>query len=123
MRTDAPSPSSGETDPAGRQKLLQALGLCRKAGKLIFGTDVVCAALAEPKKPFAVFSAAGNAANTEKRLADKCRYYGVRLFSLPFPGEELAAAIGKTGRCAAVAVTDEQLCRLAVGAYEKISTI
>lgn len=129
MRTDRdPAGNAPGTADAGRtpsaelsakEKLLRAVGLCRKAGRLIAGTDAVCDALAEKKKPFAVFCAEDNAENTAKRLSDKCRYYGVRLVILPAPGEALARAIGKTGRCAAVAVTDENLCRLVLGTYEK----
>ena len=124
MRTErdpAPIGANGKA-PAqteGSENLLRAVGLCRKAGRLIAGTDAVCDALAEKKKPFAVFCAEDNAENTAKRLSDKCRFYGVRLVVLPAPGEALARAIGKTGRCAAVAVTDENLCRLVLGTYEK----
>ena len=99
-------------NPDREEKLLRAIGLCRKAGKLLIGTDAVCEALAGRQKPFAVFAAADNAENTEKKLRDKCRFYRTELILLPVSGEDLAHAIGKKARCAAVAVTDENLCRL-----------
>lgn len=94
------------------EKTMRAVGLCRKAGKLLIGTDAVCAALAERIKPCAVFAAEDNSENTEKKLRDKCGFYRVELIRLPVSGEDLAHAIGKRARCAAVAVTDENLCRL-----------
>ena len=94
------------------EKILRAIGLCRKAGKLLIGTDAVCAALAGKQKPCAVFAAADNSENTGKKLRDKCGFYRVELISLPVSGERLAHAIGKQARCAAVAVTDANLCRL-----------
>ena len=99
-------------NPDREEKLLRAIGLCRKAGKLTIGTDAVCTALAERPKPYAVFAAADNSENTEKKLRDKCGFYRVELIYLPVSGERLAHAIGKNARCAAVAVTDENLCRL-----------
>ena len=101
-------------NPDAGEKTLRALGLCRKAGKLIVGTDAVCAALAGGQKPCAVCAAADNSENTGKKLRDKCGFYGVKLIWLPVSGERLAHAIGKNARCAAVAVTDENLCGLVV---------
>ncbi len=95
--------------------VLRALGLCRKAGKIIIGTEAVCKALREPKKPFAVFAANDNSENTEKRLRNQCGSHGVPLYRVPASGAELARALGKSAHTAAAAVTDENLCQLAVG--------
>ena len=94
------------------ERVLRAVGLCRKAQKLVIGTDAVCEAISGRQKPFAVFAASDNSENTDKKLRDKCGFYGVELIPLPATGERLAHAIGKGARCAAVAVTDENLCRL-----------
>ncbi len=99
-----------ETETNGA--LLGAIGLCRKAGRLILGTDAVCLALREKKKPFGVLAANDVSANTAKRLADKCNTYGVPLRQIGASGEELAAAVGKGAKTAAVAVTDAELWRL-----------
>ena len=93
-------------------KTLQALGLCARARRLIIGTPMILDAMRGREKPRLVLCAADNAPNTEKRLTDKCTYYGVRLAHLTCDGERLAAAIGKHRRVAAVAVSDEQMCRL-----------
>ena len=98
-----------------RSEFLGAIGLCRKAGKVIVGTDAVCEALRGKNKPCAVFAANDASENTAKRLRDKCGSYGVPLYVVPADGEELAHALGKSAKTAAVAVTDENLCRLAAG--------
>ena len=100
------------------QGVLGAIGLCRKAGKAVIGTDAVCEALRGKKKPCGVFTANDNSPNTDKRLRDKCKTYGVPLSVLPADGEELARAVGKGAKTAAVAVTDENLYRLTVGKLE-----
>jgi ribosomal protein L7Ae-like RNA K-turn-binding protein len=98
------------------EKTLRALGLCAKAGKLVIGTPLICEALkSNTKKPFLVLSSCDNGENTAKRLRDRCNYYGVPLVQLDADGETLSAAIGKNARVAAVAVTDENLCRLVKG--------
>lgn len=94
------------------KKTLRALGLCAKARALVCGTPMVCEALRGKKKPLLVLCASDNSENTDKRLSDKCTYYEVEKTVLEAGGEELAAAIGKKSRVAAVAVTDENLCRL-----------
>ena len=93
-------------------KLLQALGLCAKARALVFGTPMVCEALRQKEKPHLVIEASDNSQNTAKRIADKCIYYKVEHWQIDVDGDALARAVGKHARVAAVAVTDENLCRL-----------
>ena len=109
-----------ENDPmaGSNQKLLSALGLCRKAGKLICGTPLICDALRSAKKPYAVIMASDNSENTQKKLSDKCAFYGVELLTPDLDGDALSSAIGKSGRISAVAITDENFCRLLRGAME-----
>lgn len=104
---------------ATADRVLGALGLCAKARGLTFGTPMVCEALAGRKKPGLVVSANDNSDATGKRLADKCRFYGVRLVRLDVSGDALARAVGKSARLAAVAVNDENLCRLVLRAMEE----
>ena len=98
------------------EKLLHAIGLSAKAGALVVGTPMICEALKSAKntkkKVLLVLSAADNSDNTAKRLRDRCTFYGVALHILQTDGERLGRAIGKGGHVAAVAVTDENLCRL-----------
>ena len=106
-------------DERGAGRTLQALGLCAKAGRLICGTALICEALRGRHKPLLVLEAADNSENTAKRLRDRCDFYGVPLVRLEASGERLAGAVGRTGRVAAAAVTDEQLCRLVRGPLEQ----
>ena len=107
------------------QALLRALGFCAKARALVYGTPMVCEALKGNKKPHLVVSALDNAPNTQKRIADRCAFYGVSLVSAHTTGADLAHALGKEGHLAVVAITDEQLCRLVrskLSALEKNET-
>ena len=96
---------------ANREALL-ALSLCAKARKLIYGVPMVCEALKKQKTVVAVFSAADNSPNSAKRLSDRCTYYGVPLYTLNVDGDTLSGAVGKSGRLAALAVTDQNLWQL-----------
>lgn len=113
----APEAVKNEGEPMAKQTLA-ALGICAKAGRLITGTPLICEALKGRQKPLVVLAASDNSQNTEKRLADKCAFYNIKLLRLSADGEALAHAVGKSGRVAAVAVTDVQLCRLVCGKFE-----
>lgn len=99
-------------------RTLSALGLCSKAGKLVYGANMVCEALALKRKPFLVIEASDTSDNTSKRLTDKCNYYNVKKTKLNVSGEVIAHAIGKTGIIGAVAVTDAGLVSLIEKAIE-----
>ncbi len=94
------------------ERALSYIGIAKKAGKLISGAPAVTDALRRGGKN-AVFAAAGISQATEKRLCDKCSFYGARLIRLSCDGGELAKRIGKTGFVAAVMITDEGLSRAA----------
>ena len=96
-------------------RLLSSLGLAARAGAVIIGVPLICAAMKKgtDKAPKTVFEASDSSDNTHKRLCDRCAFYGVKRVRLGCDGMALAAALGKTSTVAAVAVTDENLCRLA----------
>ena len=94
------------------REVLFALSLCAKARKLIYGVPMVCEALKKQKTVMAVISAADNSPNSAKRLSDRCTYYGVPLYTLNIDGDTLSTAVGKSGRLAALAVTDQNLWQL-----------
>ena len=98
------------------QKVLSSLGLCRKAGKGIAGTEQVCEALREENKLLLVFCPDDLSENTRKKLTDKCAFYGVRLCELPTGGDTLAHAVGNSGFCAAFGVTDANFAKLLASA-------
>ena len=85
----------------------------------ILGVPMIVEAIKSGKRVYAVIAPFDNAKNSSKRLHDKCTYYGVPLYTVPFDGEELAHAVGKSARLAAIAVTDEQLSRLVTAKLSK----
>lgn len=92
---------------------LTNLGLCARAGRLIFGADLICEELrAGKKKPVLVLVAGDCAANNRKRLLDRCAYYETDCLILEVGGADLAHAVGKRAKLAAVGVTDVQMLRL-----------
>jgi len=58
------------------QKISSNLGLAKKAGRTVLGTDQICDALKNKRKSVAaVFMASGVSENTKKRLSDRCAFY------------------------------------------------
>ena len=93
------------------ERFLTFLGLCRRAGKTVHGTPLVCEALSKRKPPCLVLLSESASVGTAKKITDKCKYYRVPLLVIPASTERLARAVGKSGALAAVAVTDEGFAR------------
>ena len=93
------------------KKLLSALGLCVRAGRVIFGVPQICDAMRRGGKnsPAVVIEAADTSENTHKRITDKCTYYNIKHIKITVSGGELAEALGKSASLAAVAVTDKAM--------------
>ena len=96
-------------------RLLSSLGLATKAGASVIGVPLICEALKRKgeKAVKLVFEASDSSDNTHKRITDRCAYYNVRHIRLGVDAASLAAAVGKSSPVAAIAVTDENICRLA----------
>lgn len=103
-----------ERGEADVRKLLSGLGLCAKAGRLIYGTPMICDALRKGGKnaPVLVLESSDTSEGTHKKIIDKCNYYKTKHVRLGCTGGELAAAVGKTSSLAAVALTDKNFCEL-----------
>ena len=86
-------------------KFLFMLGLCRRAGKLITGTDLVTKSLPS-KKAYLVIYTSDASKNTEKKVTDKCSYYGVECVKSSFSSLEISSAIGKNGAICTLGITD-----------------
>ena len=71
------------------------LGLCTRAGQLIFGQDA-CVDAVRAQRAAVVLLDESCSANTRKRLEDACRTHGIPLYSLA--AELIAGAVGKDGR-------------------------
>ncbi len=86
-------------------KALSYFGLCKKAGKLVCGTELTTEAIRAGKVK-AAFTASDASANTKKRISDGCAYRSIPYASLPFTCEQLGGAAGKSGGIASVGVID-----------------
>ena len=93
-------------------RILTSLGLCAKAGKLIFGVPMIVEAMQKGKKIYLVIESGDTSDNTHKRITDKCSFYGVEKIRVDADGVELASRIGKSSSLAAVAITDERFYQM-----------
>ena len=91
-------------------KVLSMLGLSRRAGAVIIGTDLVTKSLPSGKVKLVIYSCDASA-NTEKKITDKCKFYKVKCVKSAFDGGEIAHAIGKQSTVSVVGVTDENFSR------------
>lgn len=109
-------------DPREAQRLLEALqknrkfagllGIARKAGKVIAGTNLVAEGIrsgAPGKCPYTVFLASDASDNTKKRITNCCTYYEIPFYPTPLTGADIGKAIGKSGSISAVGITDKGL--------------
>ena len=89
------------------KNFLGSLGLCAKAGKLIYGVPMIIEAMQKGKKVYLVIEASDTSDNTHKRITDKCSFYGVETIKIDADCIELSSYVGKSSMLAAVAITDE----------------
>ena len=88
-----------------QSKFLSALGLAKKAGRVITGTDAVRDAMTNTKAQL-VAVASDASANTKKEVSDTSKYYGCEILLVPYTMSELSCALGKMSLTACAAITD-----------------
>ncbi|MEN2666513.1 YlxQ family RNA-binding protein [Listeria aquatica] len=86
------------------EKFLQLLGLANRAKKITTGEELVLKAVRSGKASLVVL-ADDVSSGTEKKVRNKCEYYGVPL-QKRFTREELGGAIGKETR-AVIGILDK----------------
>lgn len=84
-------------------KLLNLLGLCRRAGRLTLGNDPVTDSVIS-KKAFMVLIASDASQHTAKDMLILCHKCGIKAAMLSVSKDDLSAAVGKY--CAVVAICD-----------------
>lgn len=89
-------------------KLLNFLGLCRRAGKLTTGNDAALETVRNGESE-AVIIARDISHNTEKKLLKTCEEYNVKLIKIDRTKEELSLAVGRF--TAVASVTDRGFAR------------
>ena len=95
-----------------KNNLMSSLGLCKRAGKMVCGTDAVCTAMREQKNVLLVLAASDISENTAKKITDKTSYYKVPLYRLDQTCYELGRAVGRMGGSACVGITDQNFVKL-----------
>lgn len=85
-------------------RLLNFLGLCRRAGKLLWGADTVERAIREHRAHFVLITA-DLSLNSARDIAFAAEKTGTPLHTLACTKDELDFAIGK--RSGVIAVTDK----------------
>jgi len=85
-------------------KLMRYLGLCRRAGGIVRGTELIEKSLRRSPKPVLVLLASDASPRTTKQITDKCRYAAVPLWTVEPDKFALAACAGASSPCAALAV-------------------
>lgn len=78
------------------EKIFGMLGLARRAGKLIYGSDAAVNAVRSGKAK-AVILAADASDRTKKLMSNKCASFETPLFEVEAGCEELGKKLGKSG--------------------------
>ncbi len=106
------------------RRLLGMLGFAMRAGKVVIGTESVCAAMARTGKykPRLVLIAQGVSEGTTKKLLTKSDFYGIDTIKIDIDSSELGRLLGKLYAPATVAIVDDRFAeeiRLAAGSSDK----
>jgi ribosomal protein L7Ae-like RNA K-turn-binding protein len=94
------------------KKFWGSLGLCARAGRLIYGVPMIVEAIQKGKKVYLVIEAGDTSDNTHKRITDKCSFYGIEKVRIDADCTELGSNVGKSSALAAVAITDESFYKM-----------
>ena len=92
------------------KQLLFSIGLAKKAGKVISGTDSVCDEIRKNKVTLVICSS-DVSDNTKKKVSYCCKYHQVKLYFCEFSKETLGKSIGKSFS-ACIGITDKNLSEL-----------
>ena len=94
-----------------KNKTENILGLAKKAGAIISGTELVIDSVRK-KKACHVFVCSDASPGTLKKLSDKTNFYGVPLTKLDLTMSELSHCVGLSRLTAAVSLTNRNFLKL-----------
>lgn len=98
------------SDLTNLDRALGMLGLAKRAGYLVCGTDAVISSVTSKKKPALVVCASDASDRTKKQLTNKCATYEVAYMEIPCDKDVLARSVGKKdSRISAAAVCDRRM--------------
>lgn len=93
------------SDNSSRDRVLAALGLAKRAGKVVAGTQLVQDAVRQ-NKALLVIAASDISDNSRKKLVNSCEFYNTE-FTEYSDMRALSAALGQKKLITSAAVTDE----------------
>ena len=101
------------------QKAYNLIGIAKKAGKVIGGTDMVAEKMREKKNAVkAVFISCDASANSVKRITNTASYYRVLAIQLKIDKAMLGKITGSAGEKSVIGVTDEGLAKAIISRLE-----
>ncbi|MFK5883570.1 MAG: ribosomal L7Ae/L30e/S12e/Gadd45 family protein [Candidatus Izemoplasma sp.] len=78
-------------------KIMNLLGLAKRAGKVSMGQDLVLREISKSSKNLLVFIASDAGENIRKKINDKTKYYELTLINT-FDTDDLSKALGSVNR-------------------------
>ena len=102
-----------------QDKFLSALGLAKRAGGAVFGTEEVRNA-AKHGKAKLIIIASDSSDNTKKEISDTARFYETEYIISRYTMAELSDAAGLLRNTSSAALTDENLTVLVKNAITKM---
>ena len=103
-------------------KLINAFGLAKRAGKCVMGTEM-CVENIRNKKAKLVIAASDLSDNTIKRLSDSCSYHGVELIFAKADKLELGKRLGKNNGTSSAAILDDGFVNICRKIYNEVHTL
>ncbi len=100
------------------KKASALIGIAKKAGKTVMGTDMAQSAARAKKKSVCLLLCSAEASDaTLKRISNTAKYYKIPFYTVDMGKAELARCVGKRdGELSVVAVTDAGLADAIVSA-------
>lgn len=89
-------------------KIISLLGIAKKAGKTVSGTDMTVESIRNKKSSVRLILLAADAsANTVKRITNTSEYYGIPVIRMGCGKSELARVTGSTSEISVIGITDD----------------
>ena len=104
----------------GENKLKSLLGIAKKAGKVICGTDMTVEGVRNGKKKSVklILVAKDASVTTAKRINNTASFYKVPIIDTAFDKSELAHIVGNEGELSVVGITDDGFAQAMVKTKE-----
>ena len=102
------------------KKIISLIGIAKKAGKVISGTEMTVESVRSAKKSSVkLIVCSGDAsANTVKRINNPSGFYGIPVIRLTVVKTELARTVGHPSELSVIGITDTGFAEAMLKAYE-----